>query len=104
MMTTIRIPDPSASQRKIRSPGRTFDPFEGSVEIGVGSPKDTALLDRYHQSRDALHLELQDEQSRTIKTSAIHIVDYSQFGGPATIELDVLISDEGYWRRRATGG
>lgn len=69
-----------------------------------GSPKDTALLDRYHESRDALHLELQDDQSRTIKTSAIHIVDYSTFGGPATLELDVLISDEGYWRRRATAG
>jgi hypothetical protein len=80
-----------------------FQLFAQAVPLN-GSPKDTALLDRYHLSRDALHLELQDEQSRTIKTSAIHIVDYSQFGGPATIELDVLIPDEGYWRRRATGG
>ena len=67
-----------------------------------GSPKDTALLDRYHQSRDALHLELQDDQSRTIKTSAIHIVDYSASGEQTTLELDVLISDDAYWKRRAT--
>jgi hypothetical protein len=67
-----------------------------------GSPKDNALLDRYHQSRDALQLVLEDDQSRTIKTSAIHIVDYSENGGPATLELDVLISDDGYWRRRAS--
>ena len=80
-----------------------FQLFAEAVPLN-GSPKDTALLDRYHQSRDALHLELQDDQSRTIKTSAIHIVDYSTFGGPATLELDVLISDEGYWRRRVTAG
>jgi hypothetical protein len=69
-----------------------------------GSPKDTALLDRYHQSRDALNLELHDEDNRPIKTSAIHIVDYSQAGGPATLELDVLISDEAYWKRRGELG
>ena len=66
-----------------------------------GSPKDKALLDRYHQSRDALHLELQDDQSRTIKTSAIHIVDYSESGKQTKPELDVLISEDSYWKRRA---
>jgi len=48
-----------------------------------------------------LHLELQDDQSRTIKTSAIHIVDYSESGEQNTLELDVLISDDAYWKRRA---
>lgn len=65
-----------------------------------GGPKDTALLDRYHQSRDALHLELQDDRGRTIKTSAIHIADYSDGKGSSTPELDVLISDGAYWTRR----
>lgn len=69
-----------------------------------GSAKDTALLDRYHQSRDALRLELQDDRGQTIKTSAIHIADYSEGGGSGTLELDVLIADEAYWRRRASGG
>jgi hypothetical protein len=66
-----------------------------------GSPKDSALLDRYHQSRDALHLELQDDRGHTIKTSAIHIADYSGREGSSTPELDVLISEHGYWERRA---
>ena len=66
-----------------------------------GSPKDMALLDRYHHSRDALNLELQDDRGRIIKTSAIHIVDYSGSKGASTPELDVLIADEAYWNRRA---
>jgi len=63
-----------------------------------GSTKDMALLDRYHQSRDALKLELQDDRGRIIKTSVIHIVDYT--GGETALELDVLIADEEYWKRR----
>jgi hypothetical protein len=65
-----------------------------------GSPKDNALLDRYHESRDALNLELQDDRGRSIKTSAIHIADYSDGKGSSTPELDVLISDRAYWKRR----
>jgi len=64
------------------------------------SRKDQALLDRYHQSRDALNLELQDDRGRVIKTSAIHIVDYSDEAGAPPPELDVLISDSSYWARR----
>ena len=64
-----------------------------------GSAKDMALLDRYHQSRDALKLELQDDRGRIIKTSVIHIVDYTGVGETAP-ELDVLIADEEYWKRR----
>jgi hypothetical protein len=66
-----------------------------------GSAKDAALLDRYHESRDALHLELQDDRGRVIRTSAIHIADYSGEKDSSSPELDVLISDDGYWRRRA---
>src|SRR4051794_32688832 len=66
-----------------------------------GSQKDRALLDRYHESRDALHLELQDDRGQTIKTSAIHIADYSGEAGAPPPELDVLISETGYWVRRA---
>jgi len=65
-----------------------------------GSRTDQALLERYHRSRDALHLELQDDRGQNIRTSAIHIADYSgESGGPAP-QLDVLISDEDYWARR----
>ena len=64
-----------------------------------GSSRDAALLERYYKARDALPLELQDDGGRTIRTSAIHIADYSVEEGAAPV-LDVLISDESYWLRR----
>src|ERR1700704_2987562 len=42
MMTTTRMPAPSARPRKILSPSRTFAPLEGLVEMGVGSGKGEA--------------------------------------------------------------
>ncbi|MFI5228592.1 MAG: hypothetical protein ACHQWU_05960 [Gemmatimonadales bacterium] len=66
-----------------------------------GSPRDAGLLARYHKSRDALGLSLEDASGRVIPTSAIHIADYTIEEGPTAIELDVLSSDEDYWRLRA---
>jgi hypothetical protein len=65
-----------------------------------GASKDVELLDRYHKSRDALSLALEDANGRPIRTSAIHIADYTVEEGATAIELDVLISDESYWQRR----
>ena len=67
-----------------------------------GTGQDKALLERYYKSRDALALELWDAEGRLIKTSSIHIADYTVEAGPRAIELDVLISDEDYWERRTT--
>jgi hypothetical protein len=66
-----------------------------------GGPKDQALLDRYYRARDALQLDLQDATGRNIRTSAIHIADYTVEEGPSAIELDVLIKDEDYWASRS---
>lgn len=60
---------------------------------------DPGKLDRYHRSRDALGLSLEDDTGRTIHTSAIHILDYAREGGDS-LEMEVLISDKGYWSRR----
>lgn len=60
---------------------------------------DKDKLDRYHRSRDALGLSLEDDTGRAIRTSAIHIADYSESRG-GSIELEVLISDRDYWARR----
>jgi hypothetical protein len=65
-----------------------------------GSPRDEAKLARYHSSRDALNLELQDARGRPIRTSAMHIADYTVEEGSGALVLDVLIKDEGYWARR----
>jgi hypothetical protein len=65
-----------------------------------GSPKDDAMLARYHKSRDALALELQDAEGNVIPTSAVHIADYAEEDGLAALKLDVLIKDEAYWARR----
>lgn len=66
-----------------------------------GITLDPDLLERYYRARDQLHLELVDADGNPIKTSAIHIVDYSTADGkPDGVELDVLISDDTYWNRR----
>jgi hypothetical protein len=62
--------------------------------------KDDELLERYYKARDALRLELQDGDGRVIRTSAIHIADYTVEEGGSALELDVLISDDAYWRGR----
>ena len=65
-----------------------------------GSPKDMEMLDRYYKARDTLRLELQDSDGRVIRTSAVHIADYTIEEGETALELDVLISDDEYWSRR----
>jgi hypothetical protein len=65
-----------------------------------GSARDQALLERYYTARDALQFELQDANGRAIRTSAVHIVDYTIESGPTALQLDVLISDEAYWGQR----
>lgn len=69
-----------------------------------GGARDEAKLERYYRSRDALGLELVDDVGTRIPTSAIHVADYSAERGAGAIELDVLIADEDYWRRRAADG
>jgi hypothetical protein len=64
-----------------------------------GGAADQEKLARYHKSRDALGLSLEDDAGRTVRTSAIHIADYLHRTG-GTIELEVLISDPDYWRGR----
>ena len=66
-----------------------------------GSAKNSELLERYYSARDALHLQLEDPNGRVIKTSAIHIVDYTVEEGSSALELDVLISEDAYWKQRA---
>lgn len=62
--------------------------------------KDKSLLERYYSARDALSLELVDDGGRSIRTNAIHIADYTIEEGPSAIELDVLVTDGGYWTAR----
>jgi hypothetical protein len=64
--------------------------------------KDAKLLERYYAARDALKLELTDADGRVIRTSTIHIADYTIEEGPKAIELDVLIRDDGYWSMRGS--
>jgi len=66
-----------------------------------GSAKNSELLERYYSARDALHLQLEDPNGLVIKTSAIHIVDYTVEEGSSALELDVLISEDAYWKQRA---
>lgn len=65
-----------------------------------GSPKNTEALERYYAARDALHLRLEDSDGRLIRTSAIHIADYTVEEGSTALEVDVLISEDRYWEQR----
>ena len=76
-----------------------FRLFAEAVPAPGADVADTEKLDRYHRSRDALGLSLEDDSGRSIRTSAIHISDYSQRRG-GSIELEVLIADPEYWSLR----
>ncbi|MDB4915460.1 MAG: hypothetical protein JWM95_3104 [Gemmatimonadetes bacterium] len=72
-----------------------FQLFREAVPMRGGEPRDNDKLDRYHAARDTMGLSLVDDQGKVIRTSVIHIADYSP-----VVELDVLITDEDYWASR----
>lgn len=76
-----------------------FKLFSDAVPTPGGEVSDKEKLARYHRSRDALGLSLEDDAGRTLKTSAIHIADYTHLDR-GTIELEALISDPDYWKKR----
>ena len=100
--------DPSLGRARGRfRPGIGYDlvqPIFRLYSEAVPAPgadvRDQEKLDRYHKSRDALGLSLEDDAGRLIRTSAIHISDYSERKG-GSIDVEVLIPDTGYWTRRA---
>ena len=77
-----------------------FRLYSEAVPHAGGSVADEEKLARYHGARDALALVLEDDAGRAVKTSAIHISDYSH-QPKGTVEVEVLISDRAYWDRRA---
>lgn len=76
-----------------------FRLFADAVPEPGGAVADEEKLARYHKSRDALDLSLEDDAGRAVTTGTIHIADYSRRADGA-MELDVLITDRGYWKRR----
>lgn len=78
-----------------------FRLFTEAVPRRGGEPLDEVKLERYHAARDKLGLSLVDGEGNEIRTSAIHIADYTTESDKKALELDVLISDEGYWAQRS---
>jgi hypothetical protein len=76
-----------------------FKLFSDAVPAPGADVADPEKLARYHKSRDALGLSLEDDKGREIRTTAIHIVDYAHLNR-GTIEVEALIPDEKYWRAR----
>ncbi|HEX7938144.1 MAG TPA: hypothetical protein VF483_04075 [Gemmatimonadaceae bacterium] len=76
--------------------------YSTAVPTPGGKASDPEKLERYYRARDALGLTLHDDAGRTIATSAIHIIDYPGPQG-TTLDIEVLISDPEYWRRRDKG-
>jgi len=77
-----------------------FRLFSEAVPEPDGRVADAEKLERYHRSRDALGLSLEDDTGRVIRTTTIHIADYSDRKN-GSIDVDILISDAAYWRSRA---
>ena len=75
-----------------------FRLFSSAVPMPGGEPRDQEKLARYHAARDRLGLSLVDANGTVIETTAIHIVDYLEEKGK--LDLEVLISDEEYWKSR----
>lgn len=75
-----------------------FRLFTEAVPLRGGEPMDEEKLARYHAARDALGLELVDDRGTPLATTSIHIADYADARGA---ELEVLVSEEGFWRRAA---
>ena len=75
-----------------------FQLFTEAVPKRGADVRDREKLERYYKSRDALGLSLEDDEGRPVRTSTIHIVDYGMLRGG--IEVEVLISDAEYWKRR----
>ncbi len=65
-----------------------------------GSSRDNTKLERYYAARDALDLKLEDSTGQPIRTTTIHIAVYDGADSGGVPELEVLIADDGYWRRR----
>ena len=78
-----------------------FRLFAEAVPRAEAGERDAAKLARYYKSRDTLEFELIDASGRLIPTSAIHIADYSNDASGDDCELDVLIVDPEYFRRRS---
>ncbi len=74
-----------------------FRLFAEAVPMRGGEASDGGKLARYHAARDKLGLILVDAAGRTVGTSAIHIADYRETHGEDAIELEVLVSEEGFW-------
>ena len=76
-----------------------FKLYTDAVPRPGGEVSDAEKLSRYHKSRDALGLSLQDDRGRSVKTSTIHIADYTHLDR-GTMVVEALISDQAYWRKR----
>ena len=74
--------------------------FTEAVPMRGGEPRDQVKLARYHAARDKLGLSLVDAEGKAIRTSAIHIADYSTVPDTKTLELEALINDDEYWNAR----
>ena len=76
-----------------------FKLYTDAVPAPNGDVSDANVLSRYHRSRDALGLTLEDDTGRTVKTTAIHIADYTHLDH-GTMVVEALIADPDYWKKR----
>jgi hypothetical protein len=77
-----------------------FRLFSEAVPVPGGEPHDREKLDRYHAARDRLGLVLVNADGRQLDVAAIHIADYTEVRSDGTLQLEVLVGDDDFWRDR----
>jgi len=77
-----------------------FKLYTDAVPTPGGDVSDADKLARYHKSRDALGLSLEDDAGRAVQTTAIHIADYTHLDR-GRIDVEALIDDARYWKTRS---
>ncbi len=77
-----------------------FSLYAEAVPETPGGVVDAEKLARYYKARDALRLALLDAKERAVPGTTIHIYPSIEDTADEAFELEVHISDPGFWRAR----
>jgi hypothetical protein len=81
-----------------------FGLYTEAVPETPGGVVDAEKLARYYKARDALRLALVDAKERAVPGTTIHIYPSTKSKSNEAFELEVHISDPGFWRAQKHTG
>ncbi len=75
-----------------------FRLYAEAVPKTPGGVADSDKLQRYYKARDALGLILVDNNDQPVKGATVHVYEAATNTKEGAFELEVHISDPGFWR------